>query len=230
VAVPAAAAPPPPNVASGGGRPGTPATAAAAGDLPIAAGAGPIEYLVEVYESPAAAPPPEVAGPQGQRLFMGRLRAAAGRETRHYIPVGPTTAKPPRAISIGLTPAVSGNTIQTMVVLDTNLPLGPYDQKKNPVWLRSLIDFSVRTGQTRFLTEREMASTAAPSGAPPTVSTGPSTGAKVAGTAATVGAGMAGVYVPSFGGIFGGGGGQPKARPTTLLIVLTPAIVGPVTR
>ncbi len=87
VAVPAAAAPPPPNVASGGGRPGTPATAAAAGDLPIAAGAGPIEYLVEVYESPAAAPPPEVAGPRCRatrfRPWWSSIRTCrSGRTTR----------------------------------------------------------------------------------------------------------------------------------------------------
>ncbi|MCX6552468.1 MAG: pilus assembly protein N-terminal domain-containing protein [Acidobacteria bacterium] len=234
VAVPAAPAPPPPNVAPAASPAAMPtAPAARSGDVGAPAATAAVEYLIEVYESPAAAPPPDVAGPQGARLFLGRIRAPLGSEVRQYVPIGPQSATPPRAISIGLTPLLSGNNVRTLAVIDTNLPVGSYDQKKNPVWLRSTADFTVRPGQTRYLSEAELARTVAPTGAPPTSATGSSAGARVAGAAADAVASNVpgGSNIPSFGGIFGGGSGsQPKARATTLLIVLTPVAAGPVTR
>jgi len=232
VAVPAPAAPPPPNVTTGTG-----ARTAPPANLDVPVGTGSIEYLVEIYESPSSAPPPEAVGPQGTRLYMARLRTGVGREVRQFVNVGPKTAKPPRGISLGLTPRVQGSDIQTVAVVDTNLPVGPYEQKQDPVWLRCTVNFTVSAGQTRFVNEQELASSATPTGAPPSESSGSGTGAKVADVAVGVGQGIATAnvpgasYIPSFGGIFGGGGsGQPKARKTMLLIVLTPIVVGPVPR
>jgi hypothetical protein len=47
-----------------------------------------VEWAVEIYESPTSAPPPDVAGPQGKKLYAGTLRAPLGQELRQFIPVG----------------------------------------------------------------------------------------------------------------------------------------------
>lgn len=223
----AAASPPAPNVStSGAARAATPAEPSAA------VGNGAIEYLVEIYETPTSAPPPEVAGPQGKKLFTARLRTDVGIEVRQLVNVGPKTATPAqmRGISIGLTPSTSEGSIQTEAVIDTNLPLGPYEQKKNPVWLRCTASFESRPGQARYLNEHELAGSAQPVGAPPATGSGSSAGGRAAATAIDAGTQAAtshvpgGAYIPSFGGLFGGGGSsEPKVRPTMLLIVITPS-------
>lgn len=230
----AAATPPPPNVTTGGRATPPPAT----GGWGTAVGTGSIEYLVEIYESPTSAPPPEVAGPQGKRLFQARLRTDVGREVRHMVTVGSAPNAPPaqmRGMSLGFTPRVTENTIETSMVVDTNLPIGDYEQKKNPVWLRCTVEFSTPNNRTRYVSEFELAATAQPAAAPPAAG-GPSTGSRVAVGAAQTGvgvaashAGTAGAFIPGIGSLFGGGGGgQPKARPTLLMIVVTPAIIGPI--
>ena len=225
VSVPVAVSPPaqPPAVAAGGVAP-APAPLASA---PAAA----VEYLIEIYESPSTAPPPEVAGPQGRKVYSGTVRATAGQQTRQYIGVGPQTAKPPRGISIGVTPTIDGAQIRTAAVIDTNLPLGSYEQASNPVWLRSAIDFAGSAGQARFVGEQELASCARPTSAPPAESSGGGTAGKVADAAIGAGANVASVsvpgasYIPGLGGLFGGGS-QPKAKKTMLLFVFTPRPAG----
>ena len=229
--VQAVAVPPPPNV-SIGAVPSPPAPLPAQQPAASTGGAAPaatVEYLIEIYESPAGAPPPEVAGPQGRKIYSGILRATAGQQTRQYIGVGPQTAKPPRAISIGVTPTIDGAQISTAAVIDTNLPLGHYEQKSDPVWLRSAINFAGAAGQAHFVGELELADVARPATAPPAEIPGSGTAGKVAdaaidvGTRAAAGNVPGASYIPGFGSLFGGGGsGQPKAKKTMLLFVFTP--------
>jgi hypothetical protein len=262
VAVPAATAPPPPNVVTGTSpsppplpappplpppparpAPATPAAPAAAMPPPGTVGEGTIEYFVAIYESPSSGPPPEVAGPQGKRLLEARLRTDPGREVRQTITVGQTQNADPavmRGLSIALTPRVRGDVIESTLVFDTNLPIGSYEQKKDPVWLRSQIRVSGVNGATQYITEHALAAAAKPTGAaPPPPSRGGGAGSKVVGAAVNDGVSTAtrslpgSQYVPSLGGLFGGGSkaaSQPKVRPTMLLLVITPAIVGPIGR
>ena len=197
-----------------------------AADWSTPVGSGAVEYLVEIYESPASAPPPEVAGPQGKRLYIGRLRSDSGVEVRQLIKLaGGTSANTLRGLSIGLTPSLVNNAIHTAVVVDTNLPVGKYDQK-NPVWLRCALAFTLSPGQTRFIPEVELARSAAPVAPVPPPGTSPGNAGRVAGQVIDTGAAVAGVSIPSFGGLLGGSQSpsQPKARKTTLLIVVTPSI------
>jgi hypothetical protein len=150
---------------------------------------------------------------------------------------------------------VRGTVIDSTVVFDTNLPLGRYEQSKDPVWLRSQLRISAPSGDTRYVTEQALAAAAKPTGAAPATPSGGGTGS-AAGSKIADAANKAArdklerearslpgsSYIPSLGGLFGGGGGsssskssrssqaQPKARPTMLLIVITPAIVGPTGR
>lgn len=235
VAVPAVAAPPPPNVSAVTGersapRVGPPTVASPfKSSEPVS-----IEYQVELYESPSSGPPPEVRGPQGTRLYATRLRTQGGTEVQQVITVGKQEGSPAnlRGIRVALTPTVTGAGIQTAVVIDTNLPLGQYDQKNNPVWLRSRVSFSGQAGQTRYITEAELARTASPTGAAPTEASGSNGGRRAAGTVVDAGTNIAttatGVQIPALGGLFGGGSSgkpQPKQRPTMLLIVVTPTLV-----
>ena len=143
-----------------------------------------------------------------------------------------------RGMSIALTPRVRGTTIESALVFDTNLPLGRYDQKKEPVWLRSQVRISGENGDTRYVTEQALAASAKPTGmAPATTPSGQSAGGKAVGTAVSEGVSKAtrsvpgGRYIPSLGGLFGSSQGtQPKSRPTMLLLVITPALVAPVGR
>ena len=239
VAVPAAATPPPPNISpappsapSVSPRPPvqplpTPSPAPSpAADWSTPAGSDTVEYLVELYESPASAPPPEVAGPKGKRLYIGRLRSDPGVEVRQLITLaGGTSANALRGLSIGLTPSLVNNAIHTAVIVDTNLPVGKYDQK-NPVWIRCALAFTGRPGQTRFISEVELARSAAPVAPPASPGTSQGNAGRVAGQVIDTGAAVAGVSIPSFGGLLGSSQSpsQPKARQTTLLIVVTPSI------
>ena len=252
VAVPAVTAPPPPNVVLAppppavvtGTRPSpapAPAATAAVAPAPGTVGDGAIEYVIALYESPSSAPPPEVAGPQGKRLLEARLRTDPGREVRQTIAVGGKQSANPalmRGLSIALTPRVRGDAIDSTLVFDTNLPIGRYDQK-NPVWLRSQVRVSGANGATQYVTEQTLAAAAKPTGTPPPSPSGSSGGARAAGAAINDGVSTAtravpgSRYVPSLGGLFGGtakGASQPKARPTMLLLVITPAVVGPIGR
>lgn len=230
IAVPAAPAPPPPNVAPAPIERGDVTVADSAMHLAEAA----VEYQVDLYESPSSAPPPQVMGPQGTRLYSGRLRTSMGREVQQIITVGKSrTPATMRGLRVALTPSLSGADLETAVVVDTNLPLGPYDQAKKPVWLRSQLSFTAQSGQIRYITEAELAGSAAPTTAPAMESsTGSNAGGVVAGAAVDMGTSAvgsrAGVYIPSLGGLFSGGGGnrQPKQRPTVLLIVVTPTLGG----
>ena len=219
VAVPAAAAPPPPNVVSGTRPSPPPAPAAASPSAAVTApapgtqGEGSIEYLVAIYESPSTAPPPEVAGPQGKRLYQARLRTEPGREVRQTITVGGTQNADPaqmRGLSLALTPRVRGEVIDSTLVFDTNLPIGRYEQK-DPVWLRSQVRVSGANGVTQYVTEQALAAAAKPTGAAPPASGGPSPATRAAGAAVKDGVSTAtravpgSQYVPSLGGLFGGG-------------------------
>jgi hypothetical protein len=180
VAVPAPAAPPPnvapaapavtvaptatatPPVTVAPPVTGAPPVAAApsptTGDWARPTGTGSVEYLVELYEAPASGPPPEVVGPQGRRLFLGRLRSDPGIEVRHLVKLsgsGTAGAGAERTFSIGLTPTVTAGSIQTAVVVDTDLPLGAADPRKPPVWIRATLTFACRPGQSRFIRETE---------------------------------------------------------------------------
>lgn len=232
-AVVAAPAPPPPNIAPVDAtrlpsRPGTTPAGAPAESVSI-------EYQIEIYESPATAPPPEVMGPQGTRLFSGRLIASPGTEAQQVVTVGDKPSSPAamKGIRVAVTPTISGSAIQSAVVIDTNLPVGQYAQQKTPVWLRSQLAITSASGQKRYITEADLARVATPTGAPPasTNTGGSGAGGRLAATAADAGASAVssatGVgYIPSLGGLFGGGGGnkQPKARPTMLLIVVTATV------
>lgn len=219
--VPEVALPPPPAL---------PAAAPAAVPAPSEPA---VDYLIEVFESPSNAPPPEVSGPQGKRLFVGQLTAVAGHEVRQLIdvPMPGTNSSQMRSLSIGVTPTIGADLIQTAVVVDTNLPIGSYDQTKDPVWLRCTVNFTGRSAQTRFLYESELARTAEPAFAPPSVGGEPGTGAKAADAAVAAGQAAAARHipgasnVPSVGAIVSTGGDtRPKARPTVLLIAITPTL------
>jgi len=186
-----------------------------------------VEWVVEIYESPAGAPPPDVAGPQGTRLYAGTLKAPLGAEVRQFVQVGEKNSDPAKnkGISILLTSKAAGDGLETRLTVDTNLPFGPYDQKKNPVWLRSQASYTAAPGKTQFVTERTLSEHITSTVAPPDTSSGPSTAAKAADVVDT-GANVAypyvpgAGYVPSVGGLFSRNS-SPKPRKTVLLFVIT---------
>ncbi|MEW5982525.1 MAG: pilus assembly protein N-terminal domain-containing protein [Acidobacteriota bacterium] len=172
-----------------------------------------IVYVIEVYESPASGPPPEVLGPQGTRVQMAAITTGEGREARQFLPVGAQSpaAGQPRGLSISLTPTVSGTTITTAVVIDTNLPIGSFDQR-TPIWLRAKLQFSRVSGQTRYITEQELAGLVEPSVAMASAPGEPRAG---------------GSLIPSPSSIVKGGGGQSPSPSTVLVIAITPSLQGP---
>jgi len=187
-----------------------------------------VEWVVEIYESPAGAPPPDVAGPQGKRLFAGTLRAAVGAEIRQFVLVGQKNSDPAkdRGISIMLTSRAADAGLETRLTVDTNLPFGQYDQKKNPVWLRSQTTYSAAPGAKHFVGEVLLAGSITPTVAPPTTSTEPSTAGRVADIGVDRGVSVAAGhipgagYIPSLGGLFNRSS-TPKPRQTVLLFVVT---------
>ncbi len=187
-----------------------------------------VEWAVEIYESPTSAPPPDVAGPQGKKLFAGTLRAPLGQELRQFIPVGNQgkNASQVRGISILLSSKPADAGFETRLTVDTNLPFGQYDQKKDPVWLRAHTTWSAAAGAKEFITESTLASTIAPTVAPATTSTEPSIAREAAGVAADAGVDAAaaripgGSYIPSVGGLFNRNS-TPQPRKTVLLFVVT---------
>lgn len=187
-----------------------------------------VEWAVEVYESPTSAPPPDVAGPQGKKLFAGTLRAPLGQELRQFIPVGSQgkDASQIRGISILLSSKSADASLETRLTVDTNLPFGQYDQKKDPVWLRAHTTWSAAAGTKKFITESTLASTIAPTVAPANTSTEPSLAREAAGVAVDAGVDVAssrlpgGSYIPSLGGLFNRSS-TPQPRKTVLLFVVT---------
>jgi hypothetical protein len=198
-----------------------------------------VEYLVEIYESPTSAPPPEVAGPQGRRLFIGTLRAPLGAEAREYVPAGEPAANDAskmRGISIALSSARAGTGLRTTMVVDTNLPFGTYDQKQQTVWVHAQTVFTTASGATQYVLEPVLTRTATASAAPPPASSGPGIAGRVAETVVAAGQSAASAHVPGashvppLGGIVRGGGGggsaAPKPRPTILVFAITPLLGG----
>lgn len=230
VRVPAPAAPPPNvSVAQPELQPGAPVPPAATPAPNAPAGAGAIDYAVELYETPVSAPPPEVAGPQGRKLYSGRLRTDPDIEVRHLVSFGPNAtggAAAQQGFSIGLVPSLKGTAIQTSLTVDTNLPIGQYDQSKNPIWIRATLTFSSRSGQTRYVLEAELAKTARPAMGAPQPSAAPGAGSKVGGYVLDAGAAAAGLPAPQ---ARGGGSQAPRPRSTQFVLVITPSIVRPPT-
>lgn len=245
--------PPPPNVfyvsTSGGSdslgfgsgltgaSPGPPGPASSSPSLarptgvvpPEAAGAatGRVDYRIELYEQSALAPPPEVMGPQGTRIFSTTVTAYDGRAARELFvaeqggrtPDGQT--RPMSGISIELTPSLQRGAIATSMTIDTNLPMGTARDAAGPhPWRRAQLDFQIQAGATRYITEQELAGVmSGPGSAPPGVAGG---GSGIGGTVAAVGeaAGQAGIaagiegaqMVPAIGGLFRLGGGRSSPR------------------
>jgi hypothetical protein len=166
-------------------------------------------------------------------LFAGTLRAAPGAEVRQYVPVGERTGNPEkdRGISIMLTARAADAGLETRLTVDTNLPFGPYEQKKNPVWLRSQSTYSAAPGAKQFIGEATLAGTITPTVAPPTNSTEPSTAARATVTVVDTGVNVAtgrvpgAGYIPSVGGLFNRSS-SPKPRKTVLLFVVTASLAG----
>jgi hypothetical protein len=185
-----------------------------------------IEYAVEIWESPVSAPPPEVMGPQGKKLQTIKLRTAVGSPAQQLFMTAPPPAQP-SGIHVALTPdEVAGSDIRSHMVVTTNLPLGSFEQKGTPVWIRAQVPVVGRAGTPVYVTELQLATTAESTVFVPWAS-GSSKGQAVAGAAVNAGstamstmAGSAGAYLPGLGGLFGGGGGQ-KMRPTVLVLVVT---------
>ena len=200
---------------------------------------GVIEYSVDIYESPVSAPPPEVMGPQGKKLYTLKLRTPVGSPAQQLFLAEPPPAgkekdkqkgaapAQPSGIHVALTPdEVAGSDIRSHMVVTTNLPLGSFEQKGTPVWIRAQVPVVGRAGTPVYVTELQLAGTAESTVFVPWAS-GSSKGQAVAGAAVNAGstamstmAGSAGAYLPGLGGLFGGGGGQ-KMRPTVLVLVVT---------
>lgn len=188
-----------------------------------------VEWAIEIYESPTSAPPPEVAGPQGKRLYAGTLKAPLGQEVRQFIPVGNQgkDASQIRGISLLLASKAADAGFETRMSVDTNLPFGDYDQKKDPVWLRAQTTWTAAAGAKQFITESTLASTITPTVAPTTTtSTDSSVARQAAGVAVDAGVDAAssrlpgGSYLSSVGGLFNRNG-SPQPRKTVLLFVVT---------
>lgn len=227
VSVPATATPPPPNVsiAQPELQPKAPATPPATPAWNPPAGAGSFEYLVELYETPVTAPPPEVAGLQGKKLYGGRLRTDPGIEVRHLIQIAPAgEGSPQRGFSIGLVPSLVGAGIQTVLTVDTNLPFGAYDQAKTPVWIRATTTFTNRSGQTRYVLEAELAKTAKPAMGMAQPAPAPGAASKVGGYVLDAGASAAGLPSPQ---ARGGSAQGPRPRSGQFVLAITPMLVRP---
>ena len=161
--MPAAAPnPPPPNVLAGGappptsaGRPADPRASTSGG--PVAAG---VEYVLELIETSATAPPPEVFGPQGRSLFKTRVSATTGTAVRQFVSAQgssvPTSGAAVSGISIGIRPTVQAGRIRTALVIDTNLPIGRTATTATTPWARAQLEFTVSPGETHYLTERDL--------------------------------------------------------------------------
>ena len=126
--------------------------------------AGDVEYLIEVYESPLSAPPPEVAGPQGRRLYSGRVRTDRGIEVRQSVSLQVKGLPGTKTVSLSLTPSTRSAGIETALVVDTDLPLGPGDPAKSSAWFRATLTFGLRAGQTRYVRENDLATSARAAG------------------------------------------------------------------
>lgn len=191
-----------------------------------------VEYLIEVYESPSSAPPPDVAGPQGRRLFIGTIKGNLGEEVRHFVPVGEATSDPAkmRGISIAFTSRLAEALLETEMIVDTNLPFGPYDQKKDPVWLRARTSFAVQPGARQYVPEAALAQGIEPSMAPPGAGGEPGAGDRAAqavveaGVNATIGRTPIAGFLPPAGDVIGQNR-SPRPRPTALLFVVTPVVM-----
>lgn len=203
--------------------------------------------MLELFESPASAPPPEVLGPQGKSLFRTRLRTTSGVAIRQFIsaaqPPPDKNARTPVAspdvsgISIELRPTVGKSGIATDMVVDTNLPIGATPAAGAPRWVRATLKFSVQPGETHYVTESELAKSLKQGASTParTGSGGGSVIGDVVGTAAGRAASdvPGGEYIPAIGGIFRrrGGGTSKKTNAkaevvdeSVLVIVVTPLL------
>jgi len=198
-----------------------------------------VEYSIDIYESPVSAPPPDIAGPQGRKLHTLTLRTPIGTPAQQLFVAEPSPpakekdkqkeAAPaqPAGINISLTPEeVAGPDIRSRMVVTTNLPLGSFEQKGTPVWIRAQVPVVGRAGTPVYVTELQLATSAESTVFVPW-SSGSSKAQAMAGagvnagsTAMTTMTGSAGAYLPGLGGLFGGGGGQ-KMRPTVLVLVVT---------
>jgi hypothetical protein len=197
-----------------------------------------VEYTIDIYESPVSAPPPEVMGPQGKKLQSLKLRTAVGTSAQQLFMAEPPAAgkdknkkdaapAQPSGIHIALTPEeVAGSDIRSRMVVTTNLPLGSFEQKGTPVWVRAQVPVTGRAGAPMYVTELQLAGAAEATVYVPWTSGGGGKAQAAAGVA--IGAGSAaastlpgGSYLPGLGGLFGGGGGGQKMRPTVLLLVVT---------
>ncbi len=224
----AAPNPPPPNVfyvpASGqsdslgfgtgltGGRSATgssPMPPAAAAGL----GGGRVEYRVDLYQQSAMAPPPEVMGPQGTKIFGTTLTAFQGQSARELIVADPGGrsadggTRPMSGLSIEVTPTISGGTISTVMTIDTNLPIGVRDTPGPHPWRRAQLQFEVGAGATRYMTEQELAGLMSSAGSP-----SPSVAGGGAGQVGVAGGVPGSQVVPVIGGLFRLGGGGVGSR------------------
>ena len=215
----------PPGSASASPAPTRPTGGAA--PAPTAGAGSRVDYRIELYEQSALAPPPEVMGPQGTRIFSTTLTAYDGRAARELFvadqggrtPEG--QARPMSGLSIELTPSLQGGTIGTSMTIDTNLPIGGARDAAGPhPWRRAQLDFQIQAGATRYVTEQELAGLmTGPGSANPGFAGG---GSGFGGTVAAVGeaAGQAGMaagvegaqMVPAIGGLFRLGGGRSNQR------------------
>ena len=124
-----------------------------------------IDYNVELVQSPASAPPPDVLGPIGTVLFKTRLSVPFGTLVRQFVSAG-TGQAPARdamaaaavvGLSIGVHPAIEPDgRIRTSVVVDTNLPVGGMNPAATPAWRRGVLEFVHARTQSLYLTERDL--------------------------------------------------------------------------
>lgn len=250
----AAQSPPPPNVfyvpangrsdslgfgsglsSGGASTSGSPGSSAVPPPGATGSGGGRVEYRIELYQQSALAPPPEVMGPQGTRIFGTTVTAFQGRAARELLvadPGGRTSDGGTRGmsgLSIEVTPTIAGSTISTTMTVDTNLPIGLRDRPGPHPWRRAQLQFDVQAGTTRYVTEQELASLMSGAGSQSPAFAGAAGGGGgpgFGGAVAAVGdaAGQIGVAagvqgaqaVPAIGGLFrlggGGGGGGGSGR------------------
>jgi hypothetical protein len=234
--------PPPPNVAPAGvpmPTPVAPTTGRQPSARPTAAGANTarVEYEIELIETSASAPPPEVMGPQGRSLFRTRVSATPGTEVRQFIAAegapSPAGAGALTGISIGIRPTVDGGgRVRTSLVVDTNLPIGRVTATKAPAtWSRAQLDFSVSAGETRYVTERELGALFKPYSVAADPASGTQTGGRAGGGARVTPplTGEEARIARTLGGLFGkrdvtasSKAQQTPANQPVLLIVITP--------
>jgi hypothetical protein len=121
-----------------------------------------MDYSVELMQSPASAPPPDVLGPVGTVIFKTRLSVPVGTLVRQFVAAGAGQPSGREAagvvgISIGVHPALEPDgRLRTSLVVDTNLPVGRVNAGEAPVWRRGVMEFVHGRAQSLYVTERDL--------------------------------------------------------------------------